>query len=42
MTELEATQLMQPILLPFSYHPTMLSGRNAAYGVASAGDRVCR
>ena len=31
---------MQPILLPFSYHPTMLSGPNAAYGVASAGDRV--
>jgi len=40
MTELEASQLMQPILLPFSYHPTMLSGPNAAYGVASAGDRV--
>jgi Creatinase/Prolidase N-terminal domain len=40
MTELEATQLMNPILLPFSYHPTMLSGPNAAYGVASAGDRV--
>jgi len=40
MTELEATQLMNPILLPFSYHPTMLSGPNAVYGVASAGDRV--
>jgi Creatinase/Prolidase N-terminal domain/Metallopeptidase family M24 len=40
MTELEASQLMQPILLPFSYHPTMLSGPNAAYGVASASDRV--
>jgi hypothetical protein len=42
MTELEASQLMQPILLPFSYHPTMLSGPNAAYGVASAGDRVLK
>jgi hypothetical protein len=40
MTELEASQTMQPILLPFSYHPTMLSGPNAKYGVASAGDRV--
>jgi Creatinase/Prolidase N-terminal domain len=40
MTELEATQVMNPILLPFSYHPTMLSGPNAVYGVASAGDRV--
>jgi hypothetical protein len=40
MTELEASQTMQPILLPFSYHPTMLSGPNAAYGVASASDRV--
>jgi Creatinase/Prolidase N-terminal domain/Metallopeptidase family M24 len=40
MTELEASQLMQPILLPFSYHPTMLSGPNASYGVASASDRV--
>ncbi len=40
MTELEASQLMRPILLPFSYHPTMLSGPNAAYGVASANDRI--
>lgn len=40
MTELEASQLMRPILLPFSYHPTMLSGPNASYGVASASDRV--
>lgn len=40
MTELEATQLMRPVLLPFSYHPTMLSGPNASYGVASASDRV--
>ncbi len=40
MTELEASQLMQPVLLPFSYHPTMLSGPNASLGVASAGDRL--
>jgi hypothetical protein len=40
LTELEATQLMNPILMPFSYHPTMLGGPNAVYGVASAGDRV--
>jgi hypothetical protein len=49
MTELEASALMQPIMLPFNYHPTMLSGpENTRYGVASpgsrvmdAGDRVC-
>lgn len=40
MTELEASQLMQPIMLPFNYHPTMLSGPNADYGVASASSRV--
>lgn len=41
MTELEASALMQPILLPFNYHPTMLSGPvNTRYGVASPGSRV--
>jgi hypothetical protein len=40
MTELEASQLMQPIMLPFNYHPTMLSGPTAELGVASAGGRV--
>jgi hypothetical protein len=41
MTELEASSLMNPIMLPFNYHPTMLSGPvNTAYGVASPGGRV--
>lgn len=41
MTELEASALMQPIMLPFNYHPTMLGGyENAGYGVASPGSRV--
>jgi hypothetical protein len=41
MTELEASSLMQPIMMPFNYHPTMLSGPvNTKYGVASPGDRV--
>jgi hypothetical protein len=48
-TELEASSLMNPVMLPFNYHPTMLSGRErTAYGVASpggreleVGDRVC-
>ena len=39
MTELEASKLMNPILLPFSYHPTLLSGENVTYGIASAGSR---
>jgi Xaa-Pro aminopeptidase len=40
MTELEASALMNPILLPFSYHPTMLGGTtNTTYGVASPGSR---
>lgn len=49
MTELEASQLMNPILLPFNYHPTMLGGvERTGYGVASPsgrelqlGDPVC-
>lgn len=41
MTELEASALMRPILLPFNYHPTMLGGAtNTGYGVASPGSRV--
>jgi hypothetical protein len=40
MTELEASALMKPILLPFNYHPTMLGGPvNTGYGVASPGAR---
>lgn len=49
MTELEASALMNPVMLPFSYHPTMLSGDlRTSWGVASpsgrvmeVGDRVC-
>ena len=41
MTELEASALMQPIMLPFNYHPTMLGGyENTTYGVASPGGRI--
>lgn len=40
MTELEASTLMAPMLLPFNYHPTMLGGReHTGYGVASPGGR---
>jgi Xaa-Pro aminopeptidase len=40
MTELEASSLMNPILLPFNYHPTMLGGvERTGYGVASPGGR---
>ncbi len=43
LTELEASSLMTPILLPFNYHPTMLSGReHTSYGVASPGGRRLR
>jgi hypothetical protein len=43
MTELEASQLMNPILLPFNYHPTMLGGvERTGYGVASPGGRELR
>lgn len=41
LTELEASALFAPIMLPFSYHPTMLGGPvNASYGVASPGSRI--
>lgn len=41
MTELEASSLLQPIMLPFNYHPTMLGGaRNTGFGVASPGGRA--
>ncbi|WJL96756.1 aminopeptidase P family N-terminal domain-containing protein [Microbacterium sp. ET2] len=39
MTELEASQLLNPYMLPFNYHPTMLGGPNTRFGVASAGSR---
>ncbi|TQJ29896.1 aminopeptidase P family N-terminal domain-containing protein [Microbacterium sp. SLBN-146] len=39
MTELEASQLLRPLMLPFNYHPTMLGGPNTRFGVASAGSR---
>jgi Xaa-Pro aminopeptidase len=42
MTELEAFALYQPIGLPYSYHPVMLSGERAALGLASASGRVLR
>jgi len=41
LTELEASALMAPVMMPFNYHPTMLSGPvNTKYGVASPGSRV--
>jgi hypothetical protein len=41
MTELEASSLMRPIMLPFNYHPTMLGGaQHTGWGVASPGGRV--
>jgi hypothetical protein len=42
MTELEASGLMTPIMLPLNYHPTMLSGPNASLGVASPSGRIMR
>jgi hypothetical protein len=40
MTELEASSLMAPIMLPFNYHPTMLGGyQHTSWGVASPGGR---
>lgn len=39
MTELEASELMRPMMLPFNYHPTTLGGPRTAYGVASPGGR---
>jgi Xaa-Pro aminopeptidase len=42
MTELSAFTLYQPIGLPLSYHPVLLSGERAALGLASASGRVLR
>jgi hypothetical protein len=39
MTELEASRLLNPMMLPFNYHPTMLGGPNTRFGVASPGSR---
>lgn len=39
MTELESSRNYAPTQLPFSYHPTMLSGERAGYGVASPSSR---
>ncbi|MGH1553790.1 hypothetical protein ACRAWF_22930, partial [Streptomyces sp. L7] len=39
-TELEASSLMRPVMLPFNYHPTMLGGReHTSWGVASPSGR---
>jgi len=40
LTELTAFTLYQPIGLPLSYHPVLLSGERAALGLASASGRV--
>lgn len=40
LTELAAFTLYQPIGLPLSYHPVLLSGERAALGLASASGRV--
>jgi Xaa-Pro aminopeptidase len=42
LTELAAFTLYQPIGLPLSYHPVLLSGERAALGLASASGRVLR
>ena len=42
MSELAAFALYQPIGLPYSYHPVLLSGERAALGLASASGRVLR
>jgi Xaa-Pro aminopeptidase len=42
LTELTAFTLYQPIGLPLSYHPVLLSGERAALGLASASGRVLR
>ena len=39
MTEFDAFSLFQPIGLPFSYHPMVLSGERAALGLASPSGR---
>ena len=40
LTELSAFTLFAPIGLPYSYHPTLLSGERAALGLASPSGRV--
>jgi hypothetical protein len=42
LTELTAFTLYQPIGLPLSYHPVLLSGERAPLGLASASGRVLR
>ena len=42
LTELAAFALYQPIGLPYSYHPVMLSGERAALGLAKLYQRTCR
>ena len=42
LTELAAFTLYQPVGLPLSYHPVLLSGERAALGLASASGRVLR
>ena len=42
LTELSAYTLYQPIGLPLSYHPVLLSGERAALGLASASGRMLR
>lgn len=42
LTELSAFTLFAPIGLPYSYHPTLLSGERAALGLASPSGRVLR
>ncbi len=42
LTELAAFSLYEPIGLPYSYHPVLLSGERAALGLASASGRVLR
>jgi Xaa-Pro aminopeptidase len=42
MTEFEAFSLYQPIGLPFSYHPLLLSGERTVLGLASSSSRELR
>jgi Xaa-Pro aminopeptidase len=41
-TELTAFSLYEPIGLPYSYHPVLLSGERTVLGLASASGRVLR
>ena len=42
LTELAAFSLFEPIGLPYSYHPVLLSGERTVLGLASASGRVLR